>query len=135
MKVLDTPVLLDLLRGSAPAKAFVRALGPEEAATTEIALFELNRLAHQDASSGLERRLAALGRLRRRLVVLPFDAASQEAAGRMPPSAMAPLTQLAVGCALGHGGTEFVTTSTLALPRAIAGLKLTHFDKMRPKKW
>jgi predicted nucleic acid-binding protein len=136
MKVLDTPVLLGLLRGEPAARAYVRAQGAEELATTEIALWELACLARLDPSPGRDRRLAAVARLRRKLLVLPVDAAASEASGRLPPPSrgVPPLTLLSLAAAIGHGGTVFVTGNQVGLPTLPSGVRAERYDKKHAKK-
>ncbi|HZY70071.1 MAG TPA: type II toxin-antitoxin system VapC family toxin [Thermoplasmata archaeon] len=114
MKALDTPILLALLRGSPPARQLVRSLSGEELATTEINMFELELLARADRAPGLERRLAALDRLRRKLTVIPIDErAVRHAFGRERAGATRPTwspNQLILGALVGSGCEEFYTT-------------------------
>jgi hypothetical protein len=73
MKALDTPILIDLLRGRPSAIKAIRALSGDELATTELNLFELGLLARANGAAHPEKRLAAVDRLRRKLTVLPVD--------------------------------------------------------------
>ena len=113
MKALDTLPLLDLLRGGPRAERFVRTLGAEEIATTELNLWELTGLALADDAPGRERRLRALERLRRRLIVLPIDAAAVAAATRLASSSgrAGGTDELIAGCLQAHGATSWVTDS------------------------
>lgn len=116
MKALDTPVLLDILRGAPSARTLIGRLGPEELATTELNLWELGVLAHQDRSRGVERRLAALERLRQKLTVLPFDAASTAHAlhrlgqARNVTNLGSSSRAMILGILEAHGCSEWVTT-------------------------
>jgi hypothetical protein len=120
MKGIDTPVLLELLRGSPAARAWVRGAGGEELATTEINFFELETLARLDRSPGRERRLAALDKLRRRLTVVPIDArASAAARAREAPPRGAPwISLLVLGALEAAGCSEIVTSEALARLRS-----------------
>ena len=127
MKAFDTPVLLDLLRGAPSARRFVRSLGNEEIATTELNLWELGVLAIQDKTPGRERRLAALGRLRRKLLVLPIEARSVEAALRLTPTASR--SALIRGTLEAHGCTEWVTVREVASPTGRGPLRIVEYNR------
>jgi len=73
MKALDTSVLLALLEGDRAARDLLRKLRDVEVATTEANLLELAYLAGHGPSRVRGRRREALGRLRRKLTVLPID--------------------------------------------------------------
>jgi predicted nucleic acid-binding protein len=135
MKVLDTPVLLELLRGVPAAKALVRGANAEELATTEINLWELGSLAQADPSPGRERRLAVLGRLRRKLVVLPFDAIAAEASLRLgPPShGSSPSTHMILGAIAGHGGGDWYTTREVVSPKLPPGVRRIQYPTSKAK--
>ena len=108
MKVLDTPVLLDLLRGRPSAKKWLKELHGEEIATTELNLFELGRL----SSRGGRRPDAALDRLRRSLTVLPIDERAVRGAldGAPPRNGEAPgAVLLMLGAADAAGAEEWLT--------------------------
>jgi predicted nucleic acid-binding protein len=130
MRALDTPLLLDLLRGSPAARRMIRSLGPGDFATTEINLWELTARAYEEGPRGLQARLAAVERLRRKLTVLAVDRASTEAFGRLRPKASrgrATLTDLVAATLLAHGVTEWVTTRSIWPSRAIGSLRVTHY--------
>lgn len=137
MKCLDTPLLEELLLGTASARRWLDRLGGgEEVATTEASLSELAlRAQHRRPRSGLARRLAALGEVRRALVVLPLDSeASQRVADLVrrgiggPPDDPFPL--LILGTCLAHGVTELYTGGHRALPAA-PGLKIVRVGQSR----
>jgi PIN domain len=91
MKALDTTILLGLLQGNPAVRDQLRRFRGAELATTEANLIELAWLAGSAPRKVRAARLAALGRLRQRLTVLPIDArASEEVAKRagrgLPPS-------------------------------------------------
>lgn len=129
MRGLDTPILLDILRGGPHARRLFRKVGAEEMATTELNLWELTQLALSDRSPGREARLVALERLRRRLTVLPIDAPSVAAATRRaarsgrPPSTL----DLMVGSLEAHGGSEWITTEVDRTTRKGA-IRVTTYD-------
>jgi len=82
MKGLDTPVLLALLEGNPRAVARVRKWRGEELATTEANLLEMAAIAARSPARHRTARLTALGRLRRRLTVLPIGSQAVEEASR-----------------------------------------------------
>jgi predicted nucleic acid-binding protein len=130
MIALDTPVLLDLLRGAPAAKQLIRSLRSEEVATTELNLWELGLLALEDRRAGRERRLAALERLRRRLVVLPVDSPSVSAALRVRrsnPVARSLTSELIVGVLEAHGCTEWVTAAGASPRRTPGSMKVVEY--------
>ena len=126
MKGLDTPVLLAILHDSAIAKDLLKGLRGEEIATTELNMFELKALAAVAQHRQRESREAALGRLRRRITVLPIAAESVGEAGRWLKgngrgSDYQPLiwgTLAAAGCA------EWITTRAFAPPKGTLPFKL-----------
>ena len=69
MKGLDTPVLLEILEGGPSAAKLLNRLSGEELCTTEANFFELEAIARSGARAALEKRLAALARLRRGMTV------------------------------------------------------------------
>jgi len=73
MKALDTSVLLALLEGDRSARELVRKLRDVEIATTEVNFLELAYLANRGTVKARNRRRESLGRLRRKLTVLPID--------------------------------------------------------------
>ncbi len=73
MKALDTSVLLALLEGDRLARDLLRNLREVEVATTEANFLELAYLASHGSPRVRGRRREALGRLRRKLTVLPID--------------------------------------------------------------
>jgi predicted nucleic acid-binding protein len=113
VKGLDTPILLDLLRGRKSAARLVEELHGEELATTEINLFELEVIARSGPRKGLEKRLAALDGLRRKLTVLPVEEKGCRAAAARGPAATsggigAPQA-LMLGVAEAAGCSEWLT--------------------------
>lgn len=112
MKALDTPVLLSVLRDRAKVRALLTSMAGHELATTEVNLLELELLARADASRGLEKRLAALERLRRRLTVLPIDERATRAASalaRSAPRTTSPNVLLMLGAIEAASCSEWVT--------------------------
>lgn len=73
MKAVDTSVLLALLEGDRSARDLLRKLREVEVATTEANFLELAYLAARGSPRVRGRRREALGRLRRKLTVLPID--------------------------------------------------------------
>lgn len=82
MKALDTSVLLAFLEGEPGVKELLKHLRGVEVATTEANLLELAYLADRGPGGHRTARHAALGRLRRKVTVLPIDARSVETASR-----------------------------------------------------
>jgi len=113
MKALDTPLLLELLRGRPGAKRLLPHLQGEELATTELNLYELEVIARSEGGRSREQRRATLAKLRRRLTVLPIDERAVRAGlgrdsakvGRDPPS-----VALMLGAAEAGGCEEWLTT-------------------------
>lgn len=127
MKALDTPVLMELLRGRPSARSILRSLHGEELATTEVNLFELEAIVAAGPPRGREHRRAALERLRRKLTVLPLDgrasaAAAALSAGRL--DAARPSEWLMLGTALAYGCSEWITTGPSRLPKGLGKLAL-----------
>jgi predicted nucleic acid-binding protein len=136
VKALDTPVLLDILRGGPAARVFLKAVGPEELATTEINLWELGVLAVQDRSRGSEARLTALERVRRKLLVLPVDPASTRAAIRLRskgPPGRPPRSELIAGVLEAHGVSEWVVLPGTWPGPPPSGVKLIEYGRRAVK--
>jgi predicted nucleic acid-binding protein len=119
MKGLDTPILLALLHDSKGAKELVKCLRGEEAATTEINVYELKVLAGGVAAVQRESREAALARLRRRVTVLPITADSLREAGRFLKGTTRPVgyQPLVWGTLVAAGCAEWITSRPFAPPR------------------
>ena len=120
MKALDTPVLLDLLRGRSGAWKFLARHRSEELATTELNMFELEALAREGPPSGREHRLAAVASLRRKMTVLPIDERAVAAGARLSAghSSLAPSADwLMLGAAEGAGCASWVTSGTARFPK------------------
>jgi predicted nucleic acid-binding protein len=120
VKALDTPALLALLEGNPRVRQRLRKWRGEEVATTEVNLLELAFLAARGPSRGRAHRIAALGRLRRRITVLPVDSRGADEAFRRlerggPTSG---LTVLAMLATLETNGCEELLTDD---PRQIQG--------------
>jgi predicted nucleic acid-binding protein len=136
VKALDTPALLSLLEGDARMRQVLRHWRGEELATTEVNLLELEFLAAGGPARRRSSRLAALGRLRRRITVLPIDSrAGEEVHRRMERGAETPsplvLTMLA---ALETSGCEELLTED---PRQFPGkwrFKISKLAKRASKK-
>lgn len=128
MKALDTPVLLEILRGRPGATTLLRSLAGEELATTELNLFELEQIARSDSPRGLEKRLAAIERLRRRITVLPIDeravtsACSLSKGGRAAQSST--MARLMLGAAAAAGCSEWLTSRAFASAGGLGRLKV-----------
>jgi hypothetical protein len=75
MKAFDTAVLLSVLGGDASAKALLRRLRGVEIATTESNMIELGIVCIAGSERHRLARIGTLDRLRRKLTVLPIDAA------------------------------------------------------------
>jgi predicted nucleic acid-binding protein len=118
VKALDTPVLLELLEGSAAVREQLRRLRGVEVATTEANLLELTYLATRGSKRARADRLAALARLRRRLTVLPLDPRGTEEVSRhADPDTGAPslLTLAMLGALEAAGCDELLTIGRLPL--------------------
>jgi predicted nucleic acid-binding protein len=120
MKGLDTPVLLEILAGAPSASKLLRGLSGEELCTTEANLFELEAIARLERGAALDRRLAALERLRRGLTVLPLDErACRAAAVRSKGDSQGLSTDawLVWGALEANGCTEWITSMTTRAPK------------------
>jgi predicted nucleic acid-binding protein len=125
MKGLDTPILLELLRGRPSLAPILKSLEGEELATTEVNVFELEAIARSGPRHGREHRRAALDRLRRKLTVLPIDGRAIQAAaslstGRLHEAAAS--EWLMLGAASASGCSEWVTTASSRYPRDLGKL-------------
>lgn len=120
MKALDTPALLSLLEGNARLRAVLKRWRGEEIATTEANVLELALLAARGPPRGKGHRAETIGRLRRRLTVLPIDSrAGEEAQRRLARGGPAASpTILAMLAALEVNGCEELLTDD---PRQIPG--------------
>jgi predicted nucleic acid-binding protein len=126
MKGLDTPVLLAILHDAPPSKEVLRSLRGEEAATTELNMFELGLLAFEGPREARTTRESALSRLRRRVTVLPITAesvreATRQMKGKGHVTSFQPLvwsTLAAAGC------SEWLTTRAFAPAKAITPFKV-----------
>lgn len=120
MKGLDTGALLEILEGAAGARKAVKKLRGEELATTELNLLELSVLAGKGAPRGRAERFAAIGRLRRRLTVLPIDGRAIDLAARQVTGGAGalPVSTLAALLAFEAAGCETLLTSD---PSSIGG--------------
>ena len=135
MKALDTSVLLALLEGERSARDLVRKLGDVEVATTEVNFLELAYLAGKGSAKVRSKRREALGRLRRKLTVIPIDsraigeAESNVLRGDAPAS---PLVAAMLGALEAAGCDELYTTD----PGDCRGrwrFQVTRFTKHRTK--
>ena len=137
MKGLDTPVLLDLLRGRPGAQGLMEAVGGEELATTEVNLFELEWIARAGPPRGRETRLAALENLRRKLTVLPIDSRATRAAAQLASNATAAVgasALLMLGAAETAGCTEWITHRGGAWPKPRGKLAIRQVAMRTTKK-
>jgi predicted nucleic acid-binding protein len=136
VKALDTPALLSLLEGNPRIRLILRHWRGEEIATTEANLLELAYIASNGPSRGRSARLSSLGRLRRRLTVLPVDSrAGEEVGRRLERGGPYPApTALAMLAALEVSGCEELLTED---PRQFPGkwrFRVTKIDKVRTKE-
>jgi predicted nucleic acid-binding protein len=132
MKALDTPVLLELLRGRPSLGAILKSLEAEELATTEINLFELEVIARSGPRHGRDHRRAGLDRLRRKLTVLPIDARAVQAASALSNGRLHDATAsewLMLGAASASGCSEWVTTSAARYPKDLGKLVIRSIGK------
>ncbi|MCI4355059.1 MAG: PIN domain-containing protein [Thermoplasmata archaeon] len=132
MKAVDTPLLLELLRGRPSARSALKALQGEELATTEVNFFELEAIVAAGPRPGRDQRRAALERLRRKLTILSVDgrgsaAAASLSAGRLEAARSS--EWLMLGTALANGCTEWLTTSGAHLPKDLGKLRLRVVSK------
>ncbi len=125
MKALDTPVLLELLRGRPSLEKVLKSLEGEELATTEINLFELEAIGRAGPRHGRNHRRGALDRLRRKLTVLPIDARAVQAAAALSAGRLGSATAsewLMLGAAAAGGCSEWVTTHSARYPKDLGRL-------------
>jgi predicted nucleic acid-binding protein len=126
MKALDASVLVALLRGRPEAKALLRSLHGEELCAPQLVLVELEALARLDASPGLERRLAAVEKLRRRLTVLPIEEKGAQIAAKIlgahPRNASLSAALTAGALEAQHVG-EWITTPEFAPDRKVGRVR------------
>jgi hypothetical protein len=90
---------------------------------------EIESIARQDRGGVLDRRLAAVERLRRGLTVLPLDErATRAAAARMMGAGrgVSGLQWLVYGALEANGCTEWFTAKGVAFPRISSKLRVTH---------
>ncbi|NLE05793.1 MAG: type II toxin-antitoxin system VapC family toxin [Crenarchaeota archaeon] len=125
--IIDTDILIDLLRNQNQAVAFIADLEKEKAilATTTINIFELYHGAHKSQES--ERNLKAINELASRLSVLPLtNKAAKKAA--------------CIYAQLEHEGKSiglkdtFIAAITLTLNASIATRNKAHFNKISDLK-
>ena len=128
MKGLDTPVLLEILEGRPAASKLLKGLAGEELCTTEANFFELEAIAREGRRVPLERRLAALERLRRGMTVLPLDErACRAAAARWKDGGqgLSGQTWMIYGALEANGCSEWFTSKTAGFPKTPAKLRIT----------
>jgi predicted nucleic acid-binding protein len=136
MKVLDTPLLLDLLRGRVSVRTLAEHAKGEELATTELNLFELEVMARIGPKVGRDRRLAAVQRLRRKLTILPIDERACQLGAAAQAShvrAASALECLMLGSARAAGASAWWTSPKESLP-ALEGLELVHISNKVPER-
>jgi hypothetical protein len=120
VKGLDTPILLEILAGSPSTAKLLRSLSGEELCTTEANLFELEAVARLERGPALDRRLAALERLRRGLTVLPLDERACRAAAlrcKGSPQGIFTNAWLVWGGLEANGCTEWITSPSAVVPK------------------
>jgi hypothetical protein len=125
MKGLDTPVLLEILHGSASGRALLKTLRGDELATSEINMFELVHLAAQGPRNARGARHKALAGLRRRITVIPVTARSVERTRSTiasPPTDRG-YTGLIWGTMVDAGCGEWLTTRSEAPPKGSTGMR------------
>jgi predicted nucleic acid-binding protein len=135
MKVLDTPLLVDLLRGRLDVATLSDRADGEELATTELNLYELEVIGRLGPRTGRDRRLAVVQRLRRKLTVLAVDErACQVAAAAQAahPRAASTLDWLVLGAAKAAGATEWWTVPREPVA-ALEGLEVVRISNHAPK--
>ena len=135
MKALDTSVLLALLEGDRSARDLLRKLREVEIATTEANFLELAYLAAHGSPRLRGRRRESLGRLRRKLTVLPIDPRAVAEAESGVLRGEAPTSPLLAGMlgALEAAGCDELFTSD---PRECRGrwrFQLTRFTRHASK--
>lgn len=142
MKCLDTPLLAGLLRGGPDPDRWLGDLGGEEVATTEVNLYELERLARKP-SRGARWRVKALEEVRREMTVLEVDPESVRQAGRLLGPSAHPfggrgrdptlwdriLVPLILGAAKAHGAREFWTDTRRWVPSRVPGLTVRRIGR------
>ncbi|MGI0055220.1 MAG: PIN domain-containing protein [Thermoplasmata archaeon] len=136
MKGLDTPALLALLHGEGATKSILRSWAGEELATTELNLLELTAIALSGSPKGRSARLEALGRLRRRLTVLPVDSKAQAslAARGAPSRSAADLLLITTYATLeGAGCAEVLTGAKSSTPPGHWKLKVRRLSNKHTK--
>ncbi|MCI4363514.1 MAG: type II toxin-antitoxin system VapC family toxin [Thermoplasmata archaeon] len=135
MIAVDTPVLLDLLRGREPARKLLEEAADEEIATTELNLFELHLLSEGLGKPGVERRRAALENLRRRLTVLPVDESAANVASRTPPkgSGWSPTTRLVLSTLESHGCGTWHTLRSVARPGKLRTITVVEYKSAQQR--
>jgi predicted nucleic acid-binding protein len=127
VKGLDTPVLLEILEGRPSAQKLLQEFSGEEVGTTELNLFELAAIARSLGAPGLERRLAAVERLRRGLTVLPLDDRASRAAAskwRGKGQGLSDATWLVFGALAANGCTEWITSRSAGFPNVPTKVRL-----------
>ncbi|HXQ93882.1 MAG TPA: PIN domain-containing protein [Thermoplasmata archaeon] len=128
MKGFDTPVLLEILEGRPATVKLVKRLAGEELCTTEWNLFELEAIARQERGASLDRRLAAIERLRRGLSVLAIDEKANRAAAaawRDGGQGLTSASWLILGALVANGCTEWFTSRAAAFPKVPGRLRVT----------
>ncbi|HYA70541.1 MAG TPA: PIN domain-containing protein [Thermoplasmata archaeon] len=135
MKALDTSVLLALLEGDRSARDLVRKLREVEIATTEANFLELAYLAHRGPPRVRARRRETLGRLRRKLTVLPIDPRAVSEVETCISHGDAPATPLLAGMlgALEAAGCDELFTSDPQDCRGRWRFQITRFTRHTPK--
>jgi len=135
MKALDTSVLLALLEGDRSARDLVRKLRDVEVATTEANFLELAYLAGRGSPRVRGHRREALGRLRRKLTVLPIDPRAVTEAENCVIRGNAPSSPLLAGMlgALEAAGCDELFTSDPQECRGRWRFRVTRFNRRKPK--
>ena len=135
MKGLDTSVLLGLLEGDGASRALVGRLRGVEVATTEANLLELALISGHGPGRLQRARREVLGRLRRKLTVLPIDSRAIELATRRlerAPEPTPPLVLAMLGALESNGCDElFVRDPLRTSPRW--KLKVTRISEAHAK--
>lgn len=145
MKCLDTPLLTGLLRGVPETDRWLRGIGGDELATTEVNLYELEGLA-RNPSRGSRTRVRGLQEVRRELSILEVNPESVRQAGRLlepgggllggrgsrPVRWDHAVLPLILGTAIAHGAREFWTDTRRRVPGRVPGLTVRRIGRTGP---
>ena len=121
--IIDTDLLIDLLRNKKEAIIFITRLEKERfiLCTTAINVFELHHGAHK--SNDTEKNIQAISKLLSRMVILPLTSKSAQKAGHL----YAELEK--TGCPIGLRDT-FIAAIALTRECNVATRNAEHFSKI-----